>query len=294
MAYTENLTAAGVTTAMSLNNGQSMTYSADGTFTGFARLERSRNGGMSWETVTTGAADTAISGTIKNESGAQERYRFRAIDTDGETPLTGTVETSLADVDDTVLELRRTDGSPYLKVTDDGVIFPGTVEVQGAVSLDSSVTRTSRKVSINAAGQAKAGGTAGWVVANAGDTGLVTCPASQTASTLVVPVPSLNVGDTITAFYLTGQIESAGNTVTVDADLRKHTAAAADVSDASVGAIVQLSVVADTVMSSANTRKASLSEVVGDSETFYVLITATTDASTDIALQGLVIEITEA
>ena len=65
MTYTENLTAAGVTTAMSLNNGQSMTYSADGTFTGFARLERSRNGGMSWETVTTGAStDIALQGLV--------------------------------------------------------------------------------------------------------------------------------------------------------------------------------------------------------------------------------------
>lgn len=142
----------------------------------------------------------------------------------------------------------------------------------------------------------KVGGTAGWTVGGgAVDTGLVaTCPASQTASTLVVPVPGLKVGDTITAFYLAGQIESAGNTATLDADLRKLTAVAADVTDASVGAITQISATADTAITSSNSTKSSLAEVVADGETFYVLLTATTAASTDIALQGVYITVTEA
>jgi hypothetical protein len=84
-----------------------------------------------------------------------------------------------------------------------------------------------------------------------------------------------------------------GGTVTVDADLRKMTAAAADVSDASVGAITQLSVTADTIMSASNTAKGALTEVVAADETFYVLLTATTGASTDIALQGVAITVTE-
>lgn len=140
---------------------------------------------------------------------------------------------------------------------------------------------------------AKVGGTAGWVVAAADNVHLITCPASQTGSTLVIPISGLKVGWTITGFHLIGQIESAGNAVTVDAALRKQTAAAADVSDASVGAITQLSVTADTIMSASNTRKASLSEVIAADETFYALITATTGASTDIALQGVAVEVTE-
>jgi len=66
------------------------------------------------------------------------------------------------------------------------------------------------------------------------------------------------------------------------------------VTDASVDTITQLSVVADTIMSATNTRKAGITEVVGADETYYVLITATTGASTDIALQGVAIEYTEA
>lgn len=154
--------------------------------------------------------------------------------------------------------------------------------------------RASQKYITNAAGQAKAGTTAGWVVAAGNNTALVTCPASQTGSTLVVPVTGLKVGSIITAFHLIGQIESAGNAVTVDADLRKHTAAAGDVADASVGAITQLSVTADTIMSASNTEKAALSETVGADETFYVLITATTLGSTDIALQGVAVTVTDA
>lgn len=145
----------------------------------------------------------------------------------------------------------------------------------------------------NAAGQAKAGATAGWVVAPAANTALVTCPASQSASTLVVPVNGLKVGQKITGFYATGQIESAGGTVTLDVALRKHTAAAADVADAAVASITQISVTADTIVSSSNSRAADFNETVGVDETFYFLVTATTAGSTDIALQSITLEIEE-
>lgn len=143
----------------------------------------------------------------------------------------------------------------------------------------------------NAAGQAKVGTTSGFVVAAGDDIALVTCPASQTAATCVVPISNLKVGERIVAFHLIGQIESAAGEVTVDAELRKHTAAAADVSDASVGAITQLVAVADTIMSKTNTRKSALDEIVGEDETFYVLVTVTTAESTDVALQGVAVEV---
>lgn len=125
------------------------------------------------------------------------------------------------------------------------------------------------------------------------NTSLVTLPASRTAATLIIPIEGLKVGDVITSFHLIGQIEAAGNTVTVDASLRKHTAAAADVADAEVGAITQLSVIADTIMSATNTSPTALSETVGADETFYILITATTGAACDIALQGVAVTVTE-
>ncbi len=138
---------------------------------------------------------------------------------------------------------------------------------------------------------AQIGTTAGWAIQQNDNLGLAaTCPASKTVATLVIPIPGLTVGDKITAFSVVGQIESAGNTVTLDADLRKHTAAAADVSDASVGSITQISVAADTIISSSKT---GLTEVVAADETFYVLLTATTTVLTDIALQGITITVSE-
>lgn len=146
-------------------------------------------------------------------------------------------------------------------------------------------------------GFCKVGATAGFAVGGgAVNTGLMaTCPAGQTASTLVVPLSGvLNVGETITAVHLVGQIEAAGNTVTIDVGLRKMTAAAADVADASVATMTQISVVADTIISSANSTIGSLTEVVAADETFYLLITVTTGASTDVALQGVVLTVTTA
>lgn len=138
---------------------------------------------------------------------------------------------------------------------------------------------------------AKIGTTAGWIIQTNDNLGLsATCPASITVATLVIPVSGLTVGDKITAFSIVGQIESAGNTVILNADLRKLTSASGDVADASVGAITQISVTADVIISSSKT---GLTEVVAANETFYVLLTATTGVLTDIALQGITITVSE-
>lgn len=140
-------------------------------------------------------------------------------------------------------------------------------------------------------GPAKAGATAGWVVAGATNLSEATLPASQTGSTLVVPIVGLRVGDIVTAFKVVAQIESAGGAVTLDADLRKLTNAAGDPVDASVGAITQVAVTADTAVAAAKT---GLSDIVGADERFYVLITATTAASTDIRFLNITVTTTQA
>lgn len=137
----------------------------------------------------------------------------------------------------------------------------------------------------------KAGATAGWAVNGATNLGeLATLPQSQTGSTLVLRVTGLKVGWTVTGFKVVLQIESAGGTVTVDADLRKQTNAAADPADASIGAITQVSVTADTAVAA---EKTGLSEVIAASEWLYILITATTAATTDIRLLGATVTVTE-
>lgn len=156
-----------------------------------------------------------------------------------------------------------------------------------------TLTRTGRTRIINT--EAKIGGTAGWTLGGgAVNTGLMaTMAASQTGGKLVVPIPGLKVGDTITGFHLIGQIESAGGAVTLDADLRKMTAAAGDVADASIDTMTQISVTADTAITAANSSVTGLTEVVAADETFYLLLTGTTAGSTDIALQGVALTVTE-
>jgi hypothetical protein len=270
MALSSTFSAAGVSTNQYVTKGTRIAYAITGTFVATVFLEFSDSNGASWEQV-----DKVLSAARDGGGFVAERsglYRFRC---DPYTSGTATyVLTPTAQVLDEKL-LR--DGSIGFRRTEDGIDV---------------LVRPSQKRIIN--GNGKVGATSGWVTAPADDLGLLaTLPAEQTASTLVVRIPGLKVGDTITGFHLIGQIESAGGAVTLDAALRKLTAAATDVTDALVGAITQLAVTADTIISAANSAKSSLAEVVGADETFYILITGTTAALTDIALQGVAITVTE-
>ena len=148
----------------------------------------------------------------------------------------------------------------------------------------------SKQIVLNA--HAKVGTTAGWLVNAADNLGILArVPASETAVTLVIPVTGLEVGDTITGFSIAGQIESGGNTCTLDANLRKLTAAAGAVTDASIASITQISVTADTIIADS---VGSLTEVLAADETLYLLLTATTGVATDIDLMSATVTVTRA
>ena len=179
-------------------------------------------------------------------------------------------------------------------------VTAGTVTANRALVADSSknvsfagtggIIRTGYKL-VSAPINAKVGGTAGWVVGAAANTFICTIPQSQSGSTLVIPVAGLHVGDTITGFGLLGQIESAGGAVTVDGELRKQVAAAADITDATVGSMTQIAVTADTAIN-ATQDKGSLTEVVASTTSYYILVTCTTAATTDAVIHGYSITVT--
>jgi len=274
IVISKSFTGVTVGQAQAVKHGDAFTYSVSGTFAATLHLQVSRNGGMTWELVRSFTAAATGRVDVELSDNGYAHYRFACV-----AFTSGTAVTSITEVSRVLGQVRDQNGNVLVQVDEGGV---------------SSLVRKSQRVLINAAGRAKVGATAGFVVAAADDLALVTCPAAQTASTLVIPLPSFKVGSKIKAFNLVGQIESAGATATVDAALRKLTAAAADVADALVGAITQLSVVADTIISQANSEKSALAEVVGEDETFYILVTVTTAAATDVALQGVVVEIEEA
>ena len=170
----------------------------------------------------------------------------------------------------------------------------GNALFTGDMTLTGSLVRSAQKCVHGKA--AKVGATAGWVVSAADNLPyLGTIPASQTSSTLIVPISGLKVGSTITAFHLVGSLTSAGNAISMDADLRKCTVAAnGTITDASIGAMTQLAVTATVGMQVGNTAKTGLTEVVGASASYYVKLTCTSAASTSGILQAVDVTVTEA
>lgn len=145
---------------------------------------------------------------------------------------------------------------------------------------------------------AKVGATSGATVNHADNlASLFRVPASQSACTVVIPISGLKVGDIITSYNLNGQIESAGGTVTIDAALYRGAGVAADNTATAItgGGIVQLSVTADTLLSSANTAPASMTaETLAANETVFLLVTVTTAGSTDVDVLSVMVTVTEA
>lgn len=168
-----------------------------------------------------------------------------------------------------------------------------SVPFTSSVSSSVAPVRSGQSFSLGR-GMAKAGTTSGWTV-NAGNNlgTIATVAASQTSSTLVIPLgTNLHVGDTITGYKLFSSIQSAGNTVTLDAALRTVTiAAGATGTDAAVtsGAITQVSVTAATASTATVT---GLSTVVAEGVGYYILATCTTGASTSLELSQVSCQVT--
>jgi len=142
----------------------------------------------------------------------------------------------------------------------------------------------------------KVGGAAGWTVRAAASTWMSTVAASQTAGILIMPLPGLRVGDLIVGYHLLGQIESAGNAVTLDAALHEFVPAAAASASAALSGtdMTQVSVTADTKLDINNTetKLTTANRVrVQQDRTLFALLTATTLGSTDIELLGLVLHV---
>lgn len=152
----------------------------------------------------------------------------------------------------------------------------------------------SEQIVVPICGNAKVGATAGWVITGSTNICHATLPASQTSSTLVVPISGINIGDTVTAVSATGQVESAGGNVTLTMSVRKLTNAAADNTDSQLGSGNVGTLTADSVISSSNLAVTGLTETLAEGETLYALFTGTTAGSTDIDLTGLIVTVTRA
>lgn len=130
------------------------------------------------------------------------------------------------------------------------------------------------------------GATSGWVVGAADDAGAqYTLPASQTSSTLKIPCTALHAGDRIQKFFITGGATSAGNGVTLTANLRALSAASGGISDASI-ASGSITVSGNTKFDSANTLFTGAATITQGTQ-YYMLITGSNGASTAVTLNGV-------
>lgn len=239
--------------------------------------------------MTLGTAQTVTG--VKTMSGANvithaNSAGLRVLDSGGDHYLTFTTSTDEAANYNVIV--------PDLAGNDTMVTLATAQTFTGAktwASAAGSMVRASQRYRYGIGG-AKVGGGAGFVVNAASNIFAATCPASQTAAKLIIPIPSLKVGNVITAFGLLGQVESAGNNVTVDADLRYSTAAAGDFTDASVSTLTQVAVSADSVIDSSDD-KTGLSKTIVQDEMYYIVVTVTTDAATDVDIRGVTLVITE-
>lgn len=222
------------------------------------------------------SAETVVI-TMKRAGGTARRVARAVLAADEQLQITGLP----MQPDDTLLGATTNATSvDYLVTASDGPLVIRTLGASGsAKTVRAEISRT-----IQIATRGKVGTTAGWTVAAADNLPyLGTVAASQTGSTFVLPVDGLAIGNTITGFKINAQIESAGGIATLDADLRAVTNVAAEPTDASIGSITQISVTADTASA---VSKTGLTEVVTSGKTYYLLLTATTAAATDIILQA--------
>lgn len=188
-------------------------------------------------------------------------------------------------------DIGRLNAPSSVGLTDSVALYQSGTLKEAAISQIKDAV-VGRQMVIPICGNAKVGATAGWVITGGTNICHATLPASQTSSTLVVPISGVSVGETVTAVSATGQVESAGNNVTLTMSIRKLTTAAADNTDAQLGTDDVGTLTADTVLSSSNLAVTGLTEVLAEGETLYALFTGTTAASTDIDLTGLIVTVT--
>lgn len=268
-----SFSAVGTGTPLTIKSGRQFSYSVSGTFSATVNLEASDNGGQTWKVVK--AFTAAGSGTInvKSANGEPVEHRFHCVQR-----TSGTVVTSISDVAQAQIVVTGQDGSTTFEVDDNQV---------------STAVRLAQNIAIPAQ-LGKVGATSGWAPAGANNLSDATCPASQTASTLVIPILGLKVGQKITGFNLNGSVASSGGALTVDAQLRSLTAGASGPTDAQVAAMTQVAVTAATLLSAANTAVTGINQTVAEGQNFYMLITVTTAASTSVTLQSAEITVNEA
>ena len=144
MQVTKTFSGAGVSDLLFVRKGEELTYVVDvsNDFDGLLHLERSADGGLTWEQVVSNIAADVASTKRQNEKNVDMNYRFRCSLT-LET-LTGTADITLADVVETAVpggEFRNSSGVKVGAVTEEG-LAANKMTVSGDSSVGGNQTVT--------------------------------------------------------------------------------------------------------------------------------------------------------
>ncbi len=126
-SFTDHSTAS---SALVVFGEETFTFAVSGTFVGTVKLQKSKNG-LDWQD--TGVSATGAYSAIhqsQNARGKREYYRVYA-----STHTSGTIVTSLADVNDTVSVHKSLKGVDVVAFKDDGLSVTGTLDVSGTATL---------------------------------------------------------------------------------------------------------------------------------------------------------------
>lgn len=115
---TKDFTETGAGTNLYVKDGDSITYAVSGTFEGTVVLQKSPDGGLTWETVS--SATEAASGTVVAETSNLGGLSFRFLCTDF---TSGTIETSISDVTmSPIQEFKNLNGKTVAYTTETGMV----------------------------------------------------------------------------------------------------------------------------------------------------------------------------
>lgn len=131
----KSFTATGFGASLAVKHQDSYSYAVSGTFVGTVVLEKSANGGQTFEPLLT--FTTAGSGTVmaENKNAGSSLFRFEC------TAFTsGTIVTSVADVDIVIREFYNDDGQVVFQITEAGITAKA-VAVTGFASTDKALAR---------------------------------------------------------------------------------------------------------------------------------------------------------
>lgn len=157
MTISKTFSDAGASAPLFVRSGEKFDYTVDvsGDFDGSLSIERSADGGLSWQTVVSGIVDDIATALRVKNYDKDANYRFRCHYGTGEETLTGTAAVTLAEVveDAEGGEFKNSAGKTVGAVTEEGLRADKlTVSGDASVGGDQAVTGNATAASTRTTG----------------------------------------------------------------------------------------------------------------------------------------------